>query len=226
MGLASNLIHAYSEHPLGLCGQCESAQVIGSVEDVERRLTILTLGVVLDINPLTRERWSGLLAFAEHWLLDPSYVAYQSSQQVGAAMQEAGISCPQHIPRVWWQICRGVQGRFKGSWRDLMGANDYDALALQVYLRKSKTTFPVLAGPVVSARWLDLLHRIGRVHLTGWENLRVPLSKKQGKTAQLFGIEENEIHPQLFSALWEWPAACKKLSESSCGLSDCPRKIN
>lgn len=225
MGPASNLIQAYSEHPLGLCGQREPARVIGSVEDMERRLTILTLGVVLDINPLTQERWSGLLALAEHWLFDPSYVAYRSSQQVGMAMQELGIPCPQHIPRVWWQICRGVQGRFKGSWRGLMDANQYDALALQTYLRKSKTTFPVLAGPVISARWLDLVHRIGGVHLTGWEKLSVPLSKEQRKTAQLFGIKENEVHPQLFNALWEWPAACKKLPDKSCGLRDCPGKM-
>ena len=226
MGLASNLIHAYSEHPLGLCGHHEPARIVSSVEDVERCLTILTLGIVLDINPLTQERWSGLLTLAEHWLFDPSYVAYQSSQQVGAAMQETGISCSQHIPRVWWQICRGVQGRFKGSWRDLMGANDYDALVLQGYLRKSKTTFPMLAGPVISARWLDLAHRIGGVSLKGWENLLVPLSRQQAKTARLFSIEKNEVHPLLFSALWEWPAACKKLPESSCGLSDCSRKIN
>lgn len=224
MNSASSLIQAYSEHPLGLCGKREPAQVVGGVAELERRLSILTLGVVLDINPLTQERWSGLLVLVEHWLLDPSYVAYRSSQQVGAAMQESGIPCPQHIPRVWWQICRGVQGRFKGSWRDLMAANQYDALALQAYLRKSKTTFPVLAGPVVSARWLDLVHRIGGVQLTGWESLSVPLSQNEVKNARLFGIEAHEVHPVLFSALREWPTACKKLSEESCGLMDCPGK--
>lgn len=105
-----------------------------------------------------------------------------------------------------------------------MDANQCDTLALQAYLRKNKTTFPVLAGPVVSARWLDLVHRIGGVQLTAWERLSVPLSQKEKKTAWLFGIEANEVHPMLFSALRAWPETCKKLPEGPCGLMDCPGK--
>ena len=226
MVASSGLAQTYNAHPLGLCGQHEPARIVGEVEDVERRLAILTLGVVLDINPLSQERWAGLLALAGLWLCDPSYVAYQSSQQVLAAMQDFHLRFPQHIPRVWWQICRGVQGRFKGSWKDLLEESHCDASAMQAYLRKSKTTFPVLAGPVISARWLDLVHRIGGVQLDGWENLSVPLSGQQEKTARLFGIEENVVHPLLFSALWVWPAACKKLPDGSCGLGECPGKKN
>jgi hypothetical protein len=222
MTLSSPLVQAFHEHPRGLCGQHEPARVVSTVEDLEKRLTILALGVVLDINTLSRERWSRLASLAGHWLLNPSHVAYQSSQEVGVTMQEMRILGGQHIPRVWWQICRGMQGRFKGSWRKLLDANEDSAQKLQSYLQQNRTTFPVLAGPVISARWLDLTHRIGGSSLHGWENLLIPLSKKQVKTAGLFGIRENVVHPLLFNALLVWTAACKKLPEEYCGLGVCP----
>ena len=187
-------------------------------------MTILALGVVLDINTLSSERWSKLASLAGHWLLNPSQVAYLSSQQVLATMQEMRILGGRHIPRVWWQICRGVQGRFKGSWRELIDVNKDNAQMLQSYLQQNRATFPVLAGPVISARWLDLTHRIGGLSLHGWQNLLIPLSKRQMKTAGLFGIGENVVHPLIFNALLVWPTACRKLPEESCGLGVCPRR--
>ncbi|MGA9399129.1 MAG: hypothetical protein WBV22_12825 [Anaerolineaceae bacterium] len=225
MESASDLVQAYNDHPLGLCGRHEPARITGSVEDLEKRINILTLGVVLDINPLSQERWSGLVLQAGHWLADPSRVAFQTSQQVLDAMREEHIQSPQYIARVWWQICRGVQGRFKGSWRDLIKSCEDDTRVLQGYLEKSKSTFPVLSGPVISARWLDLVHRIGGVSLKGWEKLSVPVSGEMEKNARLFGIEGKEVHPQVFNALWAWPAACKRLADASCGLGDCPHKV-
>lgn len=224
MTLSSPLVRAFHQHPRGLCGQHEPARVVSTVEDIEQRLTILALGVVLDINTLSRERWSKLASLAGHWLLNPSLVAYQSSQQVLASMQESRLLGGQHIPRVWWQICRGVQGRFKGSWRELIHVNKDNAQMLQSYLQQNRATFPVLAGPVISARWLDLIHRIGGLSLQGWENLLIPLSKRQVKTASLFGIGESVVHPLLFNALQVWTIACKKLPEESCGLGACPRR--
>ena len=224
MTLSSPLVQAFHQHPRGLCGQHEPARVVSMVEDLEQRLTILALGVVLDINTLSRERWFRLASLGEHWLLNPSEVAYQSSQQVLAAMQELRLLGGQHIPRVWWQICRGVQGRFKGSWRELIDVNKENALMLQSYLQQNRVTFPVLAGPVISARWLDLTHRVGGLSLHGWENLLIPLSKKQVKTAGLFGIREIVVHPLFFNALLVWTTACKKLPEEYCGLGVCPRR--
>lgn len=221
--LPSHLLRAFSEHPLGLCGQHDPARVVSDVGDPEQRLNILALGVVLDINLLTPERWSGLVGLAGHWLLDPPNAAYRSSQQVMAAMREKDILGPAHIPRVWWQLCRGVQGRFKGSWRDLLAAGQDDAQILQRYLRRNRATFPILAGPVISARWLDLVHRIGGITLLNWETLGIPLPSGQKKTARLFGIKEDEVHPLLFSALYTWSGACRKLPEESCGFGDCPR---
>ena len=154
------------------------------IDGIEQRLNVLALGVILDTNFLSAERWSALKANSEHWLFDPSKVAYQSSPQVWAAMQELKISGPQHIARVWWQICRGVQGRFKGSWRDLIEANADNALTLQAYLQDNHTTFPVLAGPVISARWLDLVHRMGGVALQDWETLVVKLPAAQERAAR------------------------------------------
>ncbi|MGH2581485.1 MAG: hypothetical protein ACRDFQ_01145, partial [Anaerolineales bacterium] len=206
----------------GLCGEHDPASVVSGITGSEQRLSILTLGTVLDINPLTQERWSGLASVAGQWLLDPSQVAYKSSHEVLAAMQDLRILGPRHVARVWWQLCRGVQGRFKGSWGELIAANQGNAQTLQRYLEQSETTFPVLAGPVISARWLDLVHRIGGLTLQDWENLRVPLPKELLKAADQFNIKENEVHPMLYNALWLWPVACKQQPEDSCGLVDCP----
>lgn len=224
MDLTSQLITAFTEHPRGICGRHDPARVVRGVVDFEQRLNILTLGSVLDINPLSEARWVALVSLAEHWLLKPSEVAYQSSQQVQNAMQDKGILGPGHIPRVWWQICRGVQGRFEGSWRALLADNDDDASKVEDYLRRSKTTFPVLSGPVVAVRWLDLIKRIGEVNLTEWEALRVPLPKGQGNKARLLGIEDEKVHPLLFNALYLWHTACQRLSTESCGFEDCPNK--
>jgi hypothetical protein len=223
MTLSSHLVQAFN-HPLGLCGRHDPAKSVSSVEVFEQRLSILTFGAVLDTKYLSPERWSALIAIHDHWLLDPSQVAYQSSPQVLAGMREAHISGPQYIARVWWQICRGVQGRFKGSWRDLFKANNDNAHTLQSYLQNNQTTFPVLSGPVISARWLDLVHRLGGVALQGWETLTVTLSSHPKKTARLFGIMVDDVHPQLSSALNAWPDSCRKLSEEFCGLVGCPRK--
>jgi hypothetical protein len=222
--LSSPLVQAFQEHPLGLCGAHDPAKIVGSAEAIERRLSALTLGVVLDTRHLDHERWSALAVIHDHWLLDPSQVAYRTSAEVLTAMREEHISGPPHIARVWWQLCRGVQGRLKGSWRDLLKANDDNAQELQRYLQNSKTTFPVLSGPVISARWLDLVHRIGGVTLRGWETLTVTLPPDQRKTARSFGILTGEVHPLVFSALNAWPASCQTLSGEFCGLIGCPRK--
>ncbi len=222
MDLSSPLLQAFQDHPLGLCGAHDPAKVVSSIEVLEQRLSALTLGAVLDINPLSQERWSALVALHNHWLLDPSQVAYQSSARVLTAMQETHISGPQYIARVWWQICRGVQGRYKGSWRDLLKSNNDDVHTIQSYLQKSRATFPVLVGPIIYARWLDLVHRIGSVTLQGWETLTVELSSSQRKTAHLFGITTDKVHPLLSAALNTWQVSCRKLPEGSCGLISCP----
>lgn len=224
MASTSDLIQAFSEHPLGLCGQHDPAQIVSSIDDLEQRLCILTLGSVLDLNPLSPERWSKLTGLAGHWLLEPSKVAYQTSQQVLDAMQANDILGPGHIARVWWQLSRGVQGRYKGSWQALIADQGYQARTLQSYLRQNKATFPVLAGPVGSARWLDLVHRIGRLDIQGWNSLKLPLPAKLKKMVHLFGIEEDDIHPMYLSALYTWNSSCKKLSAESCGFATCPRR--
>ncbi len=224
MPLSSPLVQAFSDHPLGLCGQHDPAKAAESVSVLEQRLTILTFGVVADTRHLNAERWSALAALHDHWLFDPTQAAYKSSQEVLAALQQQRIAAPQYIARVWWQICRGVQGRFKGSWRDLLKANDDNAQTLQNYLQQSQTTFPVLSGPVISARWLDLVQRIGGVPLQGWDALTVTLPPEQIKTARKFGIMVDEVHPLVSSALEAWPTACQKLPAGSCGLAGCPNR--
>lgn len=223
MSSADNLLKAFREHPLGLCGVHDPAQAVDGIPDIEARLSVLTLGTVLDINPITRQRWERIAELAGHWLLNPSMVAYKSSHEVQSAMLHEQLSGPAHIARVWWQLCRAVQGRFHGNWRGLFATCEFRAQRVQEYLLKSKTTFPVLAGPIISARWLDLAHRRGKISLLDWENLRIELPSSLKDPARQFGISENAVHPFLFSALDTWRVSCKQKSKQECGLARCPR---
>lgn len=220
----SQLVDAFSKHPLGLCGQHDPARVVSDVEDLEQRLNILALGSILDINPLSEERWTQLIQLKDSWLMDPGQVAYRSSQEVGTTMEQTDLIAPRHIPRVWWQVARGVQGRFNGSWMGLILTNRENARILGRYLLENRTTFPVLAGPVVSVRWMDLVHRIGNIKLKDWENLRLPIQERQKKMARLVGIEQDEVHPLTSYALHVWGTACQRLPNSNCGFEDCPRR--
>jgi hypothetical protein len=219
------LVKALLDHQLGLCGQHDPAIPAGGIEDLERRLSILTFGVVLDANPLGREDWSLLTDLQTHWLFDPSRVGTLSSEQIREEFRRVSIRAPKPLARVWWQICRGVQGRTKGSWRELFRLNEENAQSLLGYLGNSRTTFPVLSGPVISARWLDLVHRVGGIELLGWETLRVPLSGGWKKTASLFGITMEVAHPAFLSALQAWTEMCQMLPTDQCGLAECPRRI-
>lgn len=223
MQAVDKLSDALFENPLGLCGEHEAAQIAGEVGDLERRLHALTLGAVMDVFPVA-ERWTALAALEEDWLLDSSQAAYKKSQEVGAAMQAGGVGGPKHNARVWWQVCRGLQGRFKGSVRGLIRENGDDALAIQSYLNESKTTFPVLSGPVISARWLDLVHRIGEVRLKNWGELKVTLPPELKQAAGQFGLKDDEAHPKAAAALDSWKKACRKLDAEVCGLGECPRR--
>jgi hypothetical protein len=190
---------------------------------VEQRLSLLAFGIAADTPQVSRERWSALAEVHDHWLFDPSQAAYKTSPQIQEGLQQLHIKVPKHIARVWWQISRGVQGRTKGSWLALFEANQWNALQMQNYLQKSRATFPVLSGPVLSPRWLDLAHRVGGVELEGWESLRVPLTSELRTEARLFGIEGEEAHPVFVSALQAWKQSCQKRKGISCGLTHCPR---
>lgn len=197
---SSPLLNAIITESLGPDGEREPARIASGVEQLEVRLHLLTLGVILDVFP-NADRWSKLAAMSQNWLFDSSAVAYKKSPEVLATMQKGGIGSPKHNARVWWQVCRGIQGRFKGSLRDFLRASDDDAPAIQEYLNQSKATFPVLSGPVISARWLDLIHRIGGIPLTHWDRLKVPLSPELKSKAEMAGIKDDQVHPQVAAAL-------------------------
>jgi len=223
MNISHPLVLAFFEHPLGLCGRHDPALVLAQVEPLERRLHLLTLGVVAGIF-MSTERWVSLAELQNHWLSDSSQVAYKSSQQVHEALQAQGLLGPAHLPRVWWQICRGIQGRFKGSLRAFLQISQDHTWTILDYLKRSKTTFPVLSGPIISIRWLDCVQRIGGVEIDGWESLKLPLSATQLKAAQEFGIKDEIVHPQVALALQGWAKSCRQLGSDSCGLGACPRK--
>lgn len=223
MLFSSPLVQAFCDHPNGLCGQHEPAQVIDQISSVEERLNLLVFGIVVDAAQANSERWSALAKVHDHWLFNPSQAAYKTSPQIQEGLQQVGLKVPKHIARVWWQISRGVQGRANGSWLALFDANQKDALQMQGYLRNSATTFPILSGPVLSVRWLDLVHRAGGVKLKNWESLRAPLTNEFREEAKLFGITDEEVHPAFISVLQVWKQACQKGKDISCGLARCPR---
>jgi hypothetical protein len=218
------LVNALKDRPAGLCGHHEPACAVETVADTEQRLRVLTLGAIMDVFPI-RDRWETLAELSNHWLLDPGDVAYRKSQEVGAAMHDAGLGGPKQNARVWWQVCRGIQGRYKGSIRDMLRDNSDDAIRMQTYLFASKTTFPVLSGPVISAQWLDLVHRIGDVKLERWDELVMELSETQKQAAQAFGVKAaTRAHPATAAGLSIWNRACERLNPPDCGLDNCPRR--
>lgn len=219
------LLEALYGSPYGLCGQHDPVACVSEIEDVETRLRVLTLGSVLVGTGAGKfETWERLTPLAAHWLLDPSAVAYKPSPEVSAALKETEVGGPGHAGRAWWQLCRGFQGRFKGSVRQMLRTCGDDAIEAQVYLTESPTTFPVLSGPVVSAAWLDRVHRVGQVALDRWEMLLVELADGDRAAAAQFGTEMPVAHPQVRWALRVWRSACEQSPAKACGLAACPRR--
>ena len=220
MPTSSDLLDAYSDFPPGLCGRGEPAQVIKTIMDPVDRIALLTLGVILDIKPLSHERWQSLTTLAGRWVLEPAVVAYKSSEEIAALPVFSGKTAA----RAWWQISRGIQGRYQGNWQSLFAECEQDAGKILAYLAKNKATFPVLSGPKVSVIWVDLLSRIGGVELSGCEALRVTIPANLRKSAAQFAISADKIHPQLLSALQTWSDSCRHLPSSTCALAACPNR--
>ncbi len=225
MPLLSPLYQAFFEHPKGLCGEHDLALPVAEINSLETRLSIITLGSILNTPPNTK-RWTALIELEGFWLLNPSDVAYKTSHQVAQTLQEKSIRGSQHVARVWWQICRGITGRFDGSFRALLKTNDDDALVIQNYLHQSRTTFPVLSAPITSAYWLDFIHRIGKIQLKNWDKLQITLPAKTKKSAREFGWNGDRLHPAFALALRAWTSACHRLDGDSCGFQHCPRHID
>ncbi|MCB2178876.1 hypothetical protein KQH61_05630 [bacterium] len=213
-------LEAYTSHSLGFCGFTEPAALIGQIESQEARIRVLAFGAVLDLF-LQGKQWQNLERIAESPLLEPSWVAYQDSKEIAEQMRQMKLGGPQYNARVWWQICRGVQGRFQGSFSDLLAANEGDVRKIQAYLRKSKTTFPVISGDVVSGQWLDWCARIGGVDLYAWEDLRVKLPASLLPAAEKIGADQPMVHPQVYGALLAWEKHCAGLGEDFCGFAGC-----
>lgn len=217
MDLTNTLWHSYLNDPAGLCGHSDPAWVLKQILDQESRLSVLAFSS-LNFSP----EYLKLLEKHQSWLFQPQITAYKRSQEVQQEINRLGLRVPKHIPRAWWQVSRGVQGRFQGSWTAFFHAQANDALAIQSYLQKSKATFPVLSGNVTSACWLDIVHRIGEIQLTNWQKLAVPLGAKEKISMRAWGSRAEKSHPSLRLALKHWQKSCQ--SSPSCGLADCPNR--
>lgn len=213
-------LDTFTSHSLGFCGFREPAALVGQIPGSERRILVLAFGAILDIF-LQGSQWETLVGIQDSPLLDPAWVAYRESKEIAQLMRQMKVGGPQYNARVWWQICRGVQGRFNGSFSDLLAANEWDSAAVQAYLKRSKTTFPVISGKVVSAQWLDWCSRIGGAALAGWEDLRVKLPASLIPAAEKIGVDHPLVHPQMYGALLAWEKHCNGLGEDFCGLAEC-----
>jgi len=223
MPKSTPLYQAFFEDPKGLCGRRDDALIIDDIDSLETRLHLITLAVILDSAP-NPERWVELRKVQNHWLLDSSQVAYKHSKEVAQALRNSHIRAPQQSARVWWQICRGIKGRFNGSIRAFFQENGDDVTLVRQYFLESRTTFPVLSAETTSARWLDLVHRHGKIELKNWETLRIPLDDQERKSAKSFGMDEEQLHPSLALALRTWTYACHRLGTESCALAFCPHR--
>ena len=221
--LSSKFMKTYFNSKSTFCGAPDPFLAIQQIEDAEVRLHALTLNTIVDISPKTT-KIPKLIDAQDHWLLQSTQVAYKQSKEVEESLNQLGIGGPRQNARVWWQICRGIQGRFKGSLTSLFEENLYDADQVTTYLQASKTTFPVLSGPVVSIRWLDLISRYGEKPLKNWEGLVIPLPSSYKEIAEVLGLKTDIVHPAVVSALSLWSQSCKSSSGIDCAWKDCPRK--
>lgn len=216
MDTTTFLWDVFLNNPTGFCGQGDPARALTQIPDLETRLSVITFA-----NLLPSPDYSVLVTAHTAWLFEPSEVAYRRSQDVLVGFRDFNIVTPKHIARVWWQITRSVQGRFQGSFVDFLASQGSDALLVKNYLQRSKTAFPVLSGPVISACWLDMVHRMGGVTLLNWEMLSVPLSKQEQAAMREWGSMETASHPSLRLALRTWQRSCQSLK--GCELEKCPR---
>ncbi|MEN8240297.1 MAG: hypothetical protein ABFS17_00100 [Chloroflexota bacterium] len=181
------------------------------------------MSAIIDIFSKT-SKLPNMINAQDHWLLCSTEVAYKQSKEVGSAINQLGIGGPKHNARVWWQVCRGIQGRFKGSITALIEENQFDANKIYEYLQSSKTTFPVLSGPVVSIRWIDMVSRSSQNPLKNWESLRMPQPGSLVQAAKDLGIYAKELHPAVVSALELWNEHCQAGKFSTCEWDGCPKK--
>jgi hypothetical protein len=220
--LSTNFVQGYLD-PVGFCSIPDPFLQIKQVADLETRLHMLTLAAALNAFSAPN-KIATMAAHPDDWLLNSSEVAYKRSQEVGAALVQLRLGGAKQDGRVWWQICRGIQGRFKGSITALLDANGYDTNKLQAYLQESKTTFPVLSGPVISVRWLDLVSRWGDKPLAGWEELQIPFTEGLREQGSFLDQSQTMIHPAAAAAIEHWAQSCRSGKEGGCGWAECPNR--
>jgi hypothetical protein len=104
----------------------------------------------------------------------------------------------------------------------MLDANQNDAGRLYDYLQDSKTTFPVLSGPAISIRWLDIVSRYGGEPLANWETLEIPFTDGLKKKAGFADQSMEMIHPAAAAAIEHWSASCEGTDPSGCGWKECP----
>lgn len=221
--LSSSFVQTYLNSPDGFCGKIDPFKPLRDVSDIETRLHMLSMASILGAfnSPPKIET---MLKRSDHWLFKSSEVAYKQSKEVGFELTQLHLGGAKQDGRVWWSVCRGIQGRYKGSIAGLLEANHYDTEQLYSYFQENKATFPVLSGPVISVRWLDLVSRFGGKPLTNWESLEVPFNENLKNQAGFINQNLEKIHPAAAAALELWHSGCHGADSAACGWEECPKR--
>ncbi|MGH2544051.1 MAG: hypothetical protein ACRDIB_14725 [Ardenticatenaceae bacterium] len=149
---------------------------------------------------------------ATHWLFDTAQVAYADWRAVEKALAPHGLAEHRQDVRGWYEVARGLQGRFKGDVASLIAAGPKGqparTSAILAYLDASSTTFPFLSGDKTARLWLDQLRRIGGIEIIEDEPLRLAPSKEARDIAATHGLSlpSRALPIQQLLALEAWAA--------------------
>lgn len=102
---------------------------------------------------------------ATRWVFDTERVSYGDWRDVGAALAAHGLGRRRQDVRGWYDLARGIQGRFKGAVNEMIDAAGNTVSGLVTYVDQHAATFPLLAGDVTARRWADQLRRRAGVTL-------------------------------------------------------------
>ncbi|MBA3534788.1 MAG: hypothetical protein H0T73_22990 [Ardenticatenales bacterium] len=176
-------------HEQGLAGPSEHALMIPAGVEVGSNPHLLFLTLPRAISALQDEveLWErAALAWASaeaQWLFDPAQVAYAEWPTVETALRQWRLASRRQESRGWYEVARGLQGRFKGDIRAMVEAGGGRTSGLLAYLAKSPSTFPFLSGEETSRLWLEQLRRIGGLSIEEDEPLCLVPSQRAREAA-------------------------------------------
>jgi len=144
---------------------------------------------------------------ATHWVFDTGRVAFEDWRALEAALGRHGLAERRQDVRGWYDVARGLQGRFKGDVAAMVVAAGPAAADLVEYVAANKATFPLLAGDRIAARWADQLRRVARVAVDDaapglTERLGSSVRDRLARAGVELDSDEVPVHHALAATAW------------------------